>query len=99
MASVIAGHTFADLCQITTPSTFSYSDIMARKCKTAVFETVALGGDGGSKAQTMDIWKGDRRIQHQALNLIGRGRNGPSGGDQNCFLPLQHDYEPEQLGN
>ena len=94
-ASVIAGHTVADQCLITIPSTFSYSDIMARKRKTAVFETVALGGYGGSKARTMDIRKGERRIQLQAPNLIGRGRNGPSGGDQNRFLPLQLDYEQE----
>jgi hypothetical protein len=72
---------------------------MARKRKTAVFETVALGGYGGSKARTMDIRKGERRIQLQAPNLIGRGRNGPSGGDQNRFLPLQLEYEQEQLGN
>jgi len=98
-ASVIAGHTFADLCLITMPSTFSYSDIMARKRKTAVFERVALRGYGGSKARTMDIQKGGRRIQLQAPNLIGRGGNGPSGADQNRFLPRQLDYEQEQLGN
>ena len=67
--------------------------------QTAVFEMVALGGYGGSKARTMDIWKGARRIQLQAPNLIGRGRNGSSGGDQKRFLPLQLDYEQEQLGN
>jgi hypothetical protein len=72
---------------------------MARKRKTAVFETVALGRYGGSQARTMDIRIGERRIQLQAPNLIGRGRNGPSGGDQNCFLPLQLDYEHEQVGN
>jgi len=98
-ASVIAGHTFADLYLITIPSTFSYSDIMARNHKTAVFEIVALGGYGDSKARTMDIRKGERRIQLQAPNLIGRGRKGPSGGDQNRFLPLQLEYEQEQLGN
>ena len=99
VACVIAGHTFADLCLIAIPSTFSYSDIMARKCKTAVFEMVALRGYGGSKARMMDIWKEERRIQLQAPNLIGRGRNGPSGGDRNRFLPLQLDYEQAQLGN
>ena len=98
-ASVIAGHTLADLCLITIPSTFTYSDIMARKCKTAVFETVALGEYGSSKVRTMDILKGERRIQLQAPNLIGRGRNSLSAGDQNRFLPLQLDYEQEQLGN
>ena len=72
---------------------------MARKRKTAVSQTVALGGYGGSKARTIDISKGGRRFQLQAPNLIGRGRNGPSGGDQNRFLPLQLDYEQEQLGN
>jgi hypothetical protein len=72
---------------------------MARKCKTADFETVALGGYGGSKAQMMDIRKGERRIQLQAPNLIGRGRNGPSGGYENRFLPRQLDYEHKQLGN
>jgi len=97
-ASVIAGYSFTDLCLITIPSTFSYSDIMARIRKTAVFEMVALGGYGGSKARTMDIRKGERRIQLQAPNLIGRGRNSPSGGDQNRFLLLQLDYEQEQLG-
>jgi hypothetical protein len=96
---VIAGHTFADLGLITIPSTFSYSDIMARKLTTAVFETVALRGYGGSKARKMDTWKGKRRTQLQALNVIGRGRNSPSGEDQNRFLPLRLDYEPEQLGN
>jgi hypothetical protein len=78
---------------------FSYSDIMARKRKTAVFVTVVLGGYGGSKARTMDIRTGERRIQLQAPNLIGRERNGPSGGDQNRFLPRQLDYKQEQLGN
>jgi Na+-translocating ferredoxin:NAD+ oxidoreductase RnfG subunit len=72
---------------------------MAGKRKTAVFETVALGGYGGSKARMIDIGKGERRIQLQAPNRIGRGRNGPSGGDQKRFLPLQLDYEQEQLGN
>jgi hypothetical protein len=47
----------------------------------------------------MDIRKGERTIQHRALNLIGRRRNGPSGGDQNRFLALQLAYEPEQLAN
>jgi len=47
----------------------------------------------------MDIWKGERRIQLQPPNLIGRGRNGPRGGEQNRFLPRQLDYEQEQLGN
>ena len=98
-ASVIAGHTFADLCLITIPSTLSYSEMMARKRKTAVFETVALGGYGGSMARMMDMRKGERRIQLQAPNLIGRGRNGPGRGDQKRFLPLQLDYEQEQLGN
>jgi len=60
---VIPGHTFPDLCQITIPSTFSCWDILATMCKTAVFEPVALGGYGGSKAQMMDIRKGERRIQ------------------------------------
>jgi len=72
---------------------------MARKGKTADFETVALGGYGGSKAWTMDIRKGERRFQLQAPNLIGRVRNCPSGGDQNRFLTLQLDYEQEQLDN
>jgi hypothetical protein len=72
---------------------------MARKRKTAVFETVALGGYGGSKARMMDIRKGERTIQLHAPNLIGRGRNGPSRGHQNRFLPLQLGYEQEQLGN
>jgi hypothetical protein len=98
-ASVIAGHTFADLYLITIPSTFLYSDIMARKRKTAGFETIALGRYGGPKVRMMDIRNEERRIQLQAPNLIGRGRNGPSGGDQNRFLPLQLDYEQEQLGN
>jgi hypothetical protein len=99
LASVIPGHTFADLYLITIPSMFSYSDIMARKCKTAVFETVALGGYGGSKARTMDIQKPERRTQLQAPNLIERGRNGPSGGDQHDFLPVQLDYEQAHLVN
>jgi len=47
----------------------------------------------------MNILKGERRILLQPPNLIGRGRNGPSAGDQNRFLPLQLDYEQEQLGN
>jgi hypothetical protein len=72
---------------------------MARKRKTAVFEAVVLGGYVASKVRTMDIRKGERRIQLQAPNLIGRGRNGRSGGDQNRFPPLQLDYEQEQLGN
>jgi len=72
---------------------------MARKRKTAVFETVALGGYGGSKARTIDIRKGERRIQLQGPNLIGKGKHGPSGGDKSCFLPLQLDYEQEQLGD
>jgi hypothetical protein len=72
---------------------------MVRKRKTAVFETVALGGYGGPKAQSMDIQKGQSRIQFQAPNLSGRGRNGPSGGDQNGYLPQQLDYEKGQLGN
>jgi len=92
-ASIIVGHTFADLCLITIPLTFSYSDIMARRRKTPVLETVAFSGYGGSKARTMDIRKEERRIQLQVPNLIGRGRNGPSGGDQQHFLPLQLDYE------
>jgi hypothetical protein len=78
---------------------FSYSNIMARPRKTALFETVAMGRYGGSKARTMDIRKGESRIQLQALNLIGRGRNGPSRRYQNRFLPNQLDYEQEQLGN
>jgi hypothetical protein len=72
---------------------------MARKRKTAVFEMVALGGYGGSMVRMVDIRKGERRIQLQAPNLIGRGRNGPSRGDQNRFLTLQLDYEQEQLHN
>jgi hypothetical protein len=46
----------------------------------------------------MDVSKGKRRIELQALNLTERERNGPSGGDQNRFRPLQLDYEQEQLG-
>jgi len=46
-----------------------------------------------------DIRKEERRIQCEAPRLIGRGRNGPSGGDQHCFLPLQLDYEQEHHGN
>ena len=72
---------------------------MARKRKTAVFETVASGGYGGSKVWTTDIRKEERRTQLQAPNLIRKGRNGPSGGDHNSFLPLQLDHEQEQLGN
>jgi hypothetical protein len=59
----------------------------------------ALGRYGGSKVHTMDIQKGEWRIQLQAPNLIGRGSNGPSRGDQNYLLPLQLDYKQEQLGN
>jgi len=98
-ASVIAGHSCADLCLITSPLMFSYSDFIARMRKTAVFETVALGGYGGSTARTMDIREEEMRIHLQAPNLIGTGRNGPSGDDQNRFLPLQLDYEQQQLGN
>jgi hypothetical protein len=78
---------------------FSFWDIMARKHKTAVFETVTLGEYGGSKAQTMDIQEGARRTQLQATNLIGRGWNGPSGRQQNRFLPLDLNSEQEELGN
>jgi len=62
---------------------------MARKRIPAVFEMVALGGYGGSKGRTKHIWKAERRIKLQAPNPIGTGRIGPSGGDQNRFLPLQ----------
>jgi hypothetical protein len=72
---------------------------MARKRKTVVFETDVLGGYGGSKARTMDKRKGERRNQLQTPNLIGIGRNGPSGGDQNRFLTLDLEYEQEQLRN
>jgi hypothetical protein len=72
---------------------------MASKLKTAVFGTVALGGYGGSKVWTMDIWKGDRKIQLQTPNLIRRVRNGPSRGEKNRFLPHQLDYKQEQLRN
>jgi hypothetical protein len=72
---------------------------MTRKRKSAIFETVELGGYGGSKARTMDIRRGERRIQIHDPNLIGRGNNGTSGGDQNCWLAHQLDYEQEQLGN
>jgi len=72
---------------------------MARKRKTAVFETVELREYGGSKTQTMDIRNGERRIKLQAPNQNGRGRNGPSGGVQKRFLHRQLDYELEQLGN
>jgi hypothetical protein len=72
---------------------------MGRKRKSALFETVALGGYGGSKARMMDIRKGERRIQLQSLDLIKRGRNGPIGGDQNRSLPLQLHYKQEQVCN
>jgi len=71
---------------------------MARTRKTAVFEMVALGGYGGSTERTMNIRNEQRNIQLQAPTLIGRGRNGPTGGDEIFFLPLQLHYEQEQLG-
>jgi len=61
---------------------------MDRRGKAAVFEMVALGRYGGSKAQTMDIAQGERMMQPQAPNLIGRGRYGANGEDQNCSCPL-----------
>jgi hypothetical protein len=64
---------------------FSYSVIMARKRKTAVFEMVALGGYGGSKAWTMDIWKGERRMQLQAPDLIGGRKKWPQRGRPKPF--------------
>ena len=60
---------------------------------------VALGRYGGSKARTMNIWEVERRIRLHVPNLIWCGRNGLSGGDKNRFLPIQLDYEQEQLGN
>jgi hypothetical protein len=75
------------------------SDIITRKWKTSLFETVAWGEYGGSMVRTMDIRKGERRIQLQAPNLIGSRRNGPSGGNRNSFLPLQLDYKQVQLDN
>jgi hypothetical protein len=72
---------------------------MVRKRKTADLETVAFGGYCGSKARTIDIQKGEMRIQLHDLNLIGRRRNGPCRGDQNCVLPHQFEYKKEQVGN
>jgi len=54
---------------------------MARKCHTAVFEMVELGGDGGSMGQRIKITKREWWIKHPDPNLTAGGRNGPSGGD------------------
>jgi hypothetical protein len=72
---------------------------MARKQKTAVFETVALGGDGCSKVRTMDIQKRVRRMQFKLRIFLKMEQMTTTEETKACVLPLWLDSEQEQLGN